>query len=225
MPILRKNDRKLYFAHIPKTAGSSLYWWLLQNNWQIANFGGACSRDRPVRADTIFRKEFGIAYFQHEGDHSTLTTSPQHAPADIWQTWGPFDQSFAIVREPIARFRSAICYSYDRFINRHKFDNNIATLTKFREEALNRLVTVIEKQPNMADNHFLPQQCFITDQTKLYFFDQDWVSQIGNDLGLSGEIAHMNKSNLKIELTEPELRFAEEHFQNDIRWYADLRAE
>jgi hypothetical protein len=37
MPIFKKNNKTIYFAHIPKTAGTSVYSLFVESGWKIGN--------------------------------------------------------------------------------------------------------------------------------------------------------------------------------------------
>jgi hypothetical protein len=223
MPILRKNGEKVYFSHIPKTAGSSLYLWFMENGWQISNLG---TTRGPLGVNGVgkkIRERYGIFHLQQEGDYSGVKTSPHHVTADIWGKWGPFDRSFAIVREPIERFRSALTFQYTSVLRHQNRQHSERLLENFRDQVLTRLENRLEAKPHLFDNHFRRQQEFVSDTTKIYYFDADWGKQIAKDFALTGSIGHEKKSDKHIELTEREETFARSYFAKDLDWYRSLR--
>jgi hypothetical protein len=224
MPILRKNGKKFYFAHIPKTAGSSLYLWFIQNDWQISNLGQARGPLNATGVGKTIRERYGIFHLQQEGDYSGVTTSPHHVTADIWKKWGPFDGSFAILREPIARFRSALSFQYTSILRHDKRQHSAKLLENFRSCALNQLENELSAQPHLFDNHFRPQRAFVVEDTNLYFFDENWVEQIAGDFALQGDIGHDKRAPMKIELNDREPSFANAQYADNIAWYKDLKA-
>lgn len=223
MPIFRKNGQKLYFSHIPKTAGSSLYLWFLENDWQISNLG---TTRGPLGVNGVgkkIREKYGIFHLQQEGDYAGIKTSPHHVTADIWNKWGPFDGSFAIVREPIARFQSALTFQYTSILRHQKREHSKELLARFRKQAMDRLENDLDEKPHLFDNHFRPQKQFILPETRLFFFDENWVEQLADAYDLTGEIGHEKKATMRLELTEREQAFAEHFYREDVSWYQALR--
>lgn len=89
MPIFKDAGRLLYFAHVPKCAGSSV------EDYLARRFGPAAFLDRK---------------FAPGNRHNWSRNSPQHIPARQLARLFPqdfFDGGFAIVRDPLARARSA----------------------------------------------------------------------------------------------------------------------
>src|SRR6056297_3622976 len=92
MPLVSAGGRRLFFAHVPKTGGSSLEDYLaerfgplawLDRYWELRWKDGGC-------------REAG------------LRVSPQHLAAEdaLRLLPGPSDWSFALVRDPVARIVS-----------------------------------------------------------------------------------------------------------------------
>ncbi|MEM6391156.1 MAG: hypothetical protein AAF825_15040, partial [Pseudomonadota bacterium] len=82
MPLARIGDKILFFAHIPKTGGTTVEAYL-------AKKGAIALRSK---------NRFGWA-----------ATSPQHMHAEVHIPFVPdafFDVSFAVLRDPINRLRS-----------------------------------------------------------------------------------------------------------------------
>lgn len=90
MPMFRANSKLVYFAHVPKCAGSSMLRYLQDR------FGTVAFHD--------------AAFHAVPEDRRWTKTSPQHVDAKTLARMFPegfFDASFAIVRHPVSRLVSA----------------------------------------------------------------------------------------------------------------------
>lgn len=81
MPILRKGDRAVHFAHVPRTGGRSIIQAAVHNGWSVERF---IESDRRVIKSHLF-------YSEISGTADRLV-------------------SFAVVRDPVDRFISATKY-------------------------------------------------------------------------------------------------------------------
>lgn len=222
MPILRKDGRKIYFAHVPKCAGSSLYNLLMAEGWYMSNFGRPQGPLGTTGTAKMIRDEFGITDLQKEGDYSKVVSSVQHVTADIWGGWGPFDSSFALVRHPLARFKSAYSYRYVTTIGNNNVKHTPATLAEFNSIMLPFFQNDFQKAPHSFDNHFRPMLDFLLADTKVYALEHAGMGQLCANLGLSGPLPHEKKSNFYVDLSPELLAFAQEQYEDDIEWYEDM---
>lgn len=222
MPILRKNGQKVYFAHVPKCAGSSLYNLFMSNGWQMSNFGRPEGPLGTTGTAKMIRDEFGITDLQKEGDYSKVVTSVQHVTADIWDGWGPFDSSFALVRHPMARFKSAYSYRYVTTIGNSNVKHTPATLAEFNSIMMPFFQNELAKAPHAFDNHFRPMKDFLLPSTKIYALEHGGMEDLCKDLGLQGAVPHEKKSDFYVELEAEHTQFAQQYFAEDIEWYENL---
>lgn len=221
MPILRYGPKRVYFAHIPKTAGISIYLWFMYNGWQLCNVGNKDGSLSITGSGKEIRERFGITQLQQEGNFRSLQSSIQHATFDVWSKWGTFDQAFAIIREPKARFQSAVSYQYTELLKRHKQKHSDVIFQKFREQLISRLEQDLEHKPNLFDNHFRSQQAFLGHDTELFIFEKNWQKNIASRFKLTTNIPHQNKSSLRFNLNERELEFIHHYYKDDIDWYKE----
>lgn len=147
MPMFRANSKLIYFAHVPKCAGSSMLSYL---------------RDR-----------FGAVAFHDGGFHFIpeeerwSKTSPQHVDARTFRRMFPegfFDASFAIVRHPVSRLVSAFHFqkNVEQSISQDmSFHAWIESITEARA-----------KDPFIFDNHVRPMDEIVPPGSKVFQLEQ-----------------------------------------------------
>jgi len=144
MPIIKVNGVLLYFSHIPKCGGSS-----------IENFLAQFS-DSIVFLDRKF--------LTHKNTWNT--SSPQHIDGlslnRLFKDKNFFDFYFAIVRDPISRFKSA-------FMFQKHIENKIP-----KDISINEHISLIKNEKislfGYCDNHFLPMVHFFMPNTEYRIF-------------------------------------------------------
>jgi len=144
MPIIKVNGVLLYFSHIPKCGGSS-----------VENFLAQFS-DSIVFLDRNF--------FTHKKTWNT--SSPQHIDGlslnRLFKDKNFFDYYFAIVRDPISRFKSA--FMFQKHIEK-KIPKDIS---------INEHISLIKDEKislfSYCDNHFLPMIHFFMPNTEYRIF-------------------------------------------------------
>ncbi|WP_460274219.1 sulfotransferase family protein [Celeribacter sp. ULVN23_4] len=190
MPIFTRGDERIYFAHIPKTAGSAIYVLFLRNGWSLSNVETGLG---PRRIGHRLHKEFGITDIPMEGERGNFPDSIQHATADVWQAWGPFSDSFAVVRNPVKRFESAMKYQYSLH-KRHK------TLAEFRDAQIDKISRRHDKKPSAINVHFRRQVDFVTPDTRIVAFEDGFMAKLAEMYGLeNSEIEKINAAPKKID--------------------------
>ena len=94
MPIIRIEGKLVYFAHVPKCAGTSV------EEYAIARFGPIALQDRR--------------FFQRDPESRWTRTSAQHVTATEFERLIPRDyiaDAFTVVRHPVARLVSAFKFA------------------------------------------------------------------------------------------------------------------
>ena len=142
MPFFRYEEKLIYFAHVPKCAGTSIEHYLSQR------FGPLAFLDEH--------------YLALDPDKRWNVSSPQHVPAHALARLFPdgfFDASFAVVRHPAERFHSAF-----------HFQKQMETI--HRRMPLSVWLRYFESRlfPGHAryDNHFLPQAAFVPEGARVF---------------------------------------------------------
>ena len=136
MPLIKFKKAIFYYCHIPKCAGTSVEDFLMQSECEVAFL------DRKYLASKAALRKW-------------CHTSPQHINGEFVDLLFPksfFDGVFAVIRDPVERFKSA--FEYARSNSPYPPTQNI---DKFAANTLTKNFTKI----GWYDNHFLPQQAFI----------------------------------------------------------------
>lgn len=129
MPIAKTQNGLLYFAHVPKCAGSSV------EDYLVSRFG-------PLAL--IDRRHDGVSEPQQWS-----RTSPQHIDAYTFDRFfdpALFADSFAVVRHPVSRLKSAYLYA-----QRYRKMRWIGF-----EAWLRALPRQLKRDPFVHDNHWRP---------------------------------------------------------------------
>lgn len=160
MPIFRLNGKIVYFAHIPKCAGTT------------------------VEASL---KNFGCKISFHDSDqfeknpNAWHKSAPQHileSQLNILFDKSFFDYRFAVVRHPVSRFLSA--YNY----NRYRIGRTVS-ITRFLGKVERSLGGKDEYLKKKLGHHFFPSVFFLSSDVKIFYLEdgiENIFRQISNDL-------------------------------------------
>ena len=174
MPIFQVNSKLHYFCHIPKCAGASIEMYL-----------------RTRFGDLAFQNS---KYFRKPENERSTKSSPQHVDAEALLLLFPKNwirSSFAVVRHPISRIRSAFDYSIQGESNNgENVEINVGSgMVKSRFD-----------EPHRYDNHFTPRSRNGLPDTKIFRLEdelEDVVSYLDNLEGRKSKIRewpHENSS-------------------------------
>lgn len=131
MPIVRADKKVIYYAHVPKCAGSAV------EDYLAARFSPLAFRD--------------TAHLRQPDNRRWTRTSPQHvdcASLDRLFPAGFFDHIFAVVRHPVARLVS--CWHYQSEVER-----SVASGMTFTDWLMN-IEDSWTEHPFAFDNHIRP---------------------------------------------------------------------
>lgn len=166
MPVLFKAGIAALFVHVPKTGGTSIERFFVQNGWSLD------WRDGVAGEGTL---------------NSYLKCSPQHVEArrlaDLFRL-EKFDLVFSTVREPIARFRSEYCMR-----NAADLRTDPDSVEAWGESAL----AAYAADRFVFDNHLRPQHEFIVPGASVYRLEAGLQCMVEDlnarfDLGLTGDL-------------------------------------
>jgi hypothetical protein len=211
MPIFTKNQHRIFFAHVPKTAGLSIYALLMENGFSVSQL--ALGQDLAAQE---LKERYG-SKIKNNTNWRQSSQTLQHAPYRTWKKWGPFDQSFAIIRDPTERFLSTIKYRY-------MFTNGAMGIAEFTDRCAAAAMKKAWRKPSMWDGHLLPQHRFLGPATKIYWFDNDFVAEICEDLGIvNGNIGPLNTSRKDaLYLSEAQLKWVRKKYAADYELIGTL---
>ena len=162
MPILKAGSQLVYYAHVPKCAGTALEHYL------EARFGALAFLDT---------KFMGVPR-----DERWSATSPQHIDAGSLARLFPegfFDAAFTVVRHPEARIISA--YHFQREV-----EKTISEHVSFGDW-LEDLVDLREDAPFLHDNHTRPMAEIVPEGAKVFHLEHGldalipWFDQLMGD--------------------------------------------
>lgn len=145
MPIYRVENKLIYFAHIPKSGGTSIEKFLKHYATAVAFLNGR---------------------YLPRTRYPWIQTSPQHADAEaigaLFDTTF-FDVSFALIRHPATRFLSAF--------NHHRNRHNIPFYTR-PINFLNRIINFTANDHYRFDNHFRPMCDMIPENAHVFHIEE-----------------------------------------------------
>jgi len=173
MPLARIADKLLFFAHIPKTGGSSVEAYL----------------DAKGPVALRFRRRLGWS-----------ETTAQHMDARVHTKLVPdgfFDESFAVLRDPVARMVSEYRYRLDRFDGQRSFEDWVrAAFDAYRRDG------------HVYDNHIRPQAEFLRPGMVLFRLEMglepvfDWIDAITGTAPAPREIWEKRSVAAQVDVTD-----------------------
>lgn len=227
MPLCRIADTMLYFAHIPKTGGSS------------------------VEAYMEAKGSVALRHNRLAGDWSR--TTPQHIPAAVFSAYIPddfYDCGFAILRDPKAKMISTFRM---RVSDRHVWTNPLNWLLWLWAKAHGRKVFAIRvwrfrltldfdtwmwivshwmrRSPYIYDGHCLPQSAYMHPGQELFLFEDGlepvfrWIDTVSGTPALPGSFHEKKAKGAAVTCspaTEARLRTV---YAEDYALIARLRAD
>ena len=146
MPFFRTAGQIVYFAHVPKCAGTSV------EDYLIARFGPLAMLDRRFLAappETRWSR-----------------TSPQHVDWQSLQTILPatmIDAVFTVVRHPVARAESAFHFQIG-------VERSIPPETRF-SDWLREQIAMMRADPFVLDGHMRPQTDFVPEGAAVFHME------------------------------------------------------
>lgn len=164
MPIFRCRDKLVFYAHVPKCAGSAV------NRYLAERFGALAFQDER--------------FLLHPQDQRWSRTSPQHIDREARARLFPegfFDASFTIVRHPVARAVSI--YNFQREV-----EHTIPEETGF-SAWLEGLPGALARDPRAFDNHARPMDDIVPEDATVFRLEDGTEDLIAWLDALQGEAA------------------------------------
>jgi len=197
MPVFTKDNKKILFIHVPKTAGSSINKLFLNNGYEISYYSES--------SKNLYKGLCG----------------PQHIEAKLIEEEfknQSFDYVFSIFRNPIDRHLSEFTWAPWGLMGR-----DIHTPELF-EEWCPKIFKSYIQTPYKFDNHIRPQNEFYLQGIDVYDFDK--ISKLTQKLcakiGLENKELPYERSSRKDDceyvIYEDTIKLIENFYQGDYEW-------
>lgn len=180
MPVLPTQTGLLYFAHVPKTGGTSVEEYLIENYGplDLIDRGWHEARLRGERAGGQF-----ACSDQHLIWQDALACLPR-TPEKV----------FGIVRDPVARLKSEYQFQI-------RFRPHLRWLTRLGFSAwLAAMLGAAQRDPYICDNHIRPQSDFLPDSAKVFRLEDGldalpaWIAEHWGTPKTAAQIHHSQKA-------------------------------
>lgn len=206
MPIFRLETKSVLFAHIPKTAGSSIEDLFSELGWQTTEL----DRYEGVLSANHLRR-----------------CSPQHMHADLLESIyrvEKFDFSFAVVRHPVDRALSEFGFRNGQKLHGDVHENEVSTWWMAQKSELKR-------NSFHLDNHLRHQHEFVLENMEIYKYEEDLgrlhskiisLTRAEKSLDYEPEMPHVNKSansNNRIQISRQISKNVARYYRRDMKLF------
>jgi len=204
MPLIVANGRRIFFAHVPKTGGSSVEEYL------VRRFGGPLSmRDVTHRAGD--RKRGLIAL----STHFTARDLDDVLPHDT-------DHCFAVVRDPLTRMQS-----------QYRFQAGISKTRAFSFSTWLRIMfAACEIDPRVYQNHIRPQGELVREGSAVFRLEDHfsdmipWLDEVTNTSAPDLEVRHLLKREREpIEMSREDVALIAGFYRSDYERFGYTRPD
>lgn len=174
MPFFKTAGQIVYFAHVPKCAGTSV------EDYLITRFGPLAMLDRR--------------FLSAPPETRWSRTSPQHIDWQNLQTILPatmIDAVFTVVRHPVARAESAFHFQIG-------VEHSIPPETRF-SDWLREQIRMMQADPFVLDAHMRPQTDFAPEEAAVFHMEHGldalvpWLDALAGNSDGPRTIGHSNK--------------------------------
>jgi len=197
MPVYTKDDQKILFIHVPKTAGSSVNKLFAQNGYDISYYSeGSTSRFRGHCGPQHIDRELILGEFD-------LDT---------------FDYIFSIYRDPADRLLSEFTWAPWGLVGRDEYTSEAF------ETWCPLIFDAWKKQKYRFDNHIRPQCDFYIDDTDVYDFDEIHTlpEKLRDKIGLDNIDLPYERSSRRDDreyiIYENTFELIKEFYKGDYQW-------
>ena len=194
MPLITANGKRLFFAHVPKTGGSSVEEYL------IRRFGGPLSlRDKTHWAQD--RKRGLIAL----STHFTARDLDDVLPHDV-------DHLFAVVRDPLKRMQSQF-----------RFQEGVSRTRSLNFSSWLRVMfKACEIDPRVYQNHIRPQSDLVREGSEVFKLEDKfddmiaWLSEVTGTEAPEDGVGHfLKKKHEPIKMTRQDVKLITDFYAVD----------
>ena len=160
MPLLICNGKAIFFAHVPKTGGSSVEDYLFRRF-------GPLSIHEPAKADTVRQRDVVVAA-------THLSASDLRRLLPPW-----LDYSFAFVRDPVARI-----------ISEYRFQVGASQASRLGFSTwLRVMLAAAARDPRIYENHIRPQADLVPADAEVFRLEDGFASIVSRLDAVTGTTA------------------------------------
>lgn len=194
MPLLFKNGKLIFFAHVPKTGGSSV------EDYLIRRFGSLAMVDRH----------------KHKGIPGTGLISPitHLSTLDLEEILPEnLDLCFAVVRDPLKRI-----------ISEYRWQQNSSRMSRLSFSTWLRLsIGAAKKDPRIYENHIRPQSEMVPENAEFFRLEDGFdalinrLDEVTDTLAEGVEMGHLLKrsSARQVEVSREDAEIVADYYSVD----------
>jgi hypothetical protein len=193
LPLIYECGKSIFFAHVPKTGGTSVQMYMIRRFGSLALLGR--HRGPATRGTSL------IVSAAHLSAQDLEEVLPRH-----------LDGCFAVVRDPIKRLQSE--YQFQKGTSKAS-RVSFSTWLRF-------MISAARCDARVYDNHIRPQVDFLPEGTKLFKLEEGLsaiVPYLDKVLGYESplvEIPHLLKSKkFPVSLSREDVRLIVEYYRDD----------
>jgi len=196
VPMVNSGSKTIFFAHVPKTGGSSVEEYL------IRRFGGPLSmRDRTHFSGMRQRGLLSLA------THLTADDLVDFLPADL-------DYSFAVVRDPL-----------ERMFSQYRFQSGVSKTSHLDFSTwLRIMMRCVTLDKRVYQNHIRPQSDLVPDGSDHFRLEDGFENMIKRLDEITGEaspnttVGHLLKrKHAKIKISRQDLNMIQNYYDADYQ--------
>lgn len=184
MPIIKKNGTEIFFFHIPRCGGTSIYWHLAQNGWSII---GLDKTSNPHGTLCKLGSKHPLSVYQNRKISRFWPYPQQHLVPAFAPITTKSGLKFSIVRDPVDRFLSACAFCYKENAETKSYLHFISALVHRFE------LCPLRKYLGYA-GHFIPQKYFLTSETRIFPMTDFGLKELSRWLDLRNNLPYQNRS-------------------------------
>ncbi len=193
MPLATCNGRNIFFAHVPKTGGSSVEEYLTRR------FGKLSLLDH--------NKRLGVP------GTSLMTPVTHLTKLDLSELLPePLDYCFAVVRDPVARLQSE-----------YRYQTGESRASRFSFSTwLRIMLAAMRIEPRIYENHIRPQDDLVPEEAEIFFLEEGLdviisrLDTVTGDVAPHIEFQHLLKRQRKpMKLFKQDVEAIEAHYATD----------
>lgn len=202
MPLITANGKRLFFAHVPKTGGSSV------EDYLVRRFGGPMGMKmaKPISAYP----------------RSGLIVSATHLSADDLEHLLPpdLDHLFTVVREPLSRLKSQYRYQLG---DARAAQLNFATWLRV-------MIAALRIDPRIYRNHIRPQTELVPKGARAFKLEEgfdamiSWIDEVTSSEASQVKMGHMNaRPERRIEISREDAALVAKVYNVDYERFSYAR--